>query len=91
MAMREEVELRQLRQGSCGCSRVQVYADVLPVQALEALDLGRGWKRKLDGRGKRGGGRHASSVAACGVARIRGCADGRKDVTAMSASSALIL
>ena len=40
MALGEEIELRKVCQGSGGRLRVQVYADIVAVQALEALDFG---------------------------------------------------
>ena len=40
MALGEEIELRKVCQGSGGRVRVQVYADIVVAQVLEALDFG---------------------------------------------------
>lgn len=47
MAVGEEIELGQIRQGTGGRDRVQVYADVLLVQDAKLLHFGGTWKRKL--------------------------------------------
>ena len=47
MALGEEIELCQVCQDSGGRARVQVYADIVVVQALEAPDSGLVGERDL--------------------------------------------
>jgi hypothetical protein len=47
MTVGEEIELGQIRQGTGGRDRVQVYANVLLVQDAKPLHFGSAGKRKL--------------------------------------------
>ena len=53
MAVGEEIKLSQVRQSPGGRGGVQFYADMLLVQASEALDFLSAGQRQLGGIGKR--------------------------------------